>query len=308
MALLLAQGDPASVLLGPFVQATDGDTLLTALAIGASDIFLSLNAVPLAPKHDGSPAVHGHSGYYRVTLDGTDTATLGQGRIAVLLPGALVVWQDVFVVSRTTYLQLAGLSVVPILHVGAPAPLIVGPFIAASDGITLVSDLTLLASDVLLSQANGAVAPLHSGAPLVPLGLGMYRADLDGVDTGIAGALQVSCDPASAGCLPVWMDLTVVQAGVWQVFFPPPPVPARPAPLPAPPPLPALPPMPLGTFGSFHFNLAKHAAFIQSAWRGRLGESASRLSLSCWTADSPTPLWPVWRDRALLSPPWPFRV
>lgn len=79
------------VLLGPFVDSTDGVTAETALTIANTDIKLWVSgATTLANKNSGG-ATHISAGNYYAVLDATDTATLGSGAIIVQMSGALAV-------------------------------------------------------------------------------------------------------------------------------------------------------------------------------------------------------------------------
>ena len=296
MALLLPQGQVSTVVLGPFVHELDGDTILAALTIAAADVGISHNAAVFTAKHEPSAATYDQGGYYRVTLDATDTATTGQGRLVVKMPGALAVWTDFFVVSLAAYTSLAGLSVVPILLRGTAASLILGPCVSASDGVTLISNLTLSASDIHLSKADGTFGLLHSATAIMPLGFGMYRIPLDVADTNTPGALQVSLDPGT--CLPVWMDATVVSDTVWQLFFP---LPVTPPPAPAP--LPTTPPRPptritprlrppAGGLGRRHLDVQKQVAMIEG--HGTAVYVMPKLQCPCLLEEGqPDPLCPI---------------
>jgi hypothetical protein len=79
------------VLLGPFVDSTDGNTAETGLTIANTDIKLWLaGATTLANKNSGG-ATHISAGNYSAVLDATDTATVGSGAIVVQVSGALAV-------------------------------------------------------------------------------------------------------------------------------------------------------------------------------------------------------------------------
>ncbi len=77
------------VLLGPFVDATDGNTAETGLTIANTDIKLhKAGATTLANKNSGG-ATHISAGNYYAVFDATDTDTLGSGTIVVQVSGAL---------------------------------------------------------------------------------------------------------------------------------------------------------------------------------------------------------------------------
>ena len=91
------------VLLGPFVDSTDGVTAETALTIGNTDIKLWLaGATTLANKNSGG-GTHISNGNYYAVLDATDTATVGSGAIVVQVSGALAVRHAFTVLPANIY-------------------------------------------------------------------------------------------------------------------------------------------------------------------------------------------------------------
>lgn len=91
------------ILLGPFVDSTDGNTAETALTIANTDILLfKAGATTLAGKNSGG-ATHISGGYYGATLDATDTDTLGNLEIDVHVAGALAVKREYVVLPAKVY-------------------------------------------------------------------------------------------------------------------------------------------------------------------------------------------------------------
>lgn len=91
------------VLLGPFVDSTDGVTAKTALSIANTDIKLFVaGATTLANKNSGG-ATHISAGNYYAVLDATDTATLGSGAVVCQMSGALAVRHDFIVLTQAVY-------------------------------------------------------------------------------------------------------------------------------------------------------------------------------------------------------------
>lgn len=107
--MLLKQSTSVVVPFGPFVDATDGVTLETGLASdldhASSGIMLSKNGGTLAVRHATVTAsTYMTRGLYSVTLDTTDTATLGQLRMIYTDSGTcLPVWLDALVVVASVY-------------------------------------------------------------------------------------------------------------------------------------------------------------------------------------------------------------
>jgi hypothetical protein len=105
---ILKQSTAVTVLLGPFVDETDGKTAETGLTISSSDVLLwKQGGTSLNAKNDATAATHRSIGYYTVPLDATDTGTPGQLTIAVHESGALPVRHDFMVVPDHVYDGLA---------------------------------------------------------------------------------------------------------------------------------------------------------------------------------------------------------
>lgn len=105
---LLRQSTAITVKLGPFVDETDGFTAEGSLTISQADVRLSKNGGDFAQKNQSSSASHDENGYYDVSLDTTDTGTLGRLRVAVSEGGARPVVADFMVVPANTYNSLVG--------------------------------------------------------------------------------------------------------------------------------------------------------------------------------------------------------
>ena len=94
----LRQSTALTLKVGPFVDATDGSTPETALTITQADVRLSKNGGLFAQKNDATAATHDENGFYLVTFNATDVATLGRLRFSIQKAGALPVWRDLHVV------------------------------------------------------------------------------------------------------------------------------------------------------------------------------------------------------------------
>ena len=91
------------VLLGPFLDSTDGATAETGLTIANTDIKLwKAGATSEASKNSGG-ATHIAAGRYYCVLDATDTDTLGHGEINVSVAGALPVRRAFLVLPAVVY-------------------------------------------------------------------------------------------------------------------------------------------------------------------------------------------------------------
>lgn len=108
MIFLKASTASQEVLLGPFVDSTDGVTAETGLTIANTDIKIhKAGATTLADKNSGG-ATHISGGNYYAVLDATDTNTVGSGAIVVQVSGALAVRHDFVVLPAVVYDSLIG--------------------------------------------------------------------------------------------------------------------------------------------------------------------------------------------------------
>jgi hypothetical protein len=106
---MLKQSTATTILLGPFVDETDGKTAETGLTITSGDVQVwKEGGTSLAAKNDATAATHRGIGYYSVPLDVTDTNTLGQLTVAVHESGALPVRHDFLVVKDHVYDTFTG--------------------------------------------------------------------------------------------------------------------------------------------------------------------------------------------------------
>lgn len=103
-----------AVLIGPFVDSTDGNTAETGLTIDAADIRLSKNGANIVGKNSGG-GTHDELGYYTITLDATDTNTVGRLQLMVHMSGALPVYHEYQVLEEAVFDNLFASS--------APGPL-----------------------------------------------------------------------------------------------------------------------------------------------------------------------------------------
>ncbi len=103
MTMLLKANTAVDVLIGPFVDDTDGNTAETGLTISQADIRLSKNGQNMAQKSDATAAAHDELGYYNCEFDATDTDTEGQLILCVHESGALPVWHEYNVLSEAAW-------------------------------------------------------------------------------------------------------------------------------------------------------------------------------------------------------------
>ena len=90
----LKQSTAVDVMIGPFLDETNGKDAETTLTVTQAEVRLSKNGGNMAQKAEATSLVHDELGHYVCKLDGTDTNTLGQLRVMVHESGALPVWED----------------------------------------------------------------------------------------------------------------------------------------------------------------------------------------------------------------------
>lgn len=91
------------VLIGPFLDSTDGDTEETALTISQADVLLSKNGQALTQKSDATAAAHDANGNYNCELDATDTNTEGMLVLYCHEAGALAIRHEFMVLAEAAY-------------------------------------------------------------------------------------------------------------------------------------------------------------------------------------------------------------
>lgn len=109
MAIILKQSTASQeILIGPFLDDTDGKTAETGLTIANTDIKIwKAGGTSEASKNSGG-ATHIAAGRYYAVLDATDTDTLGSLEINVHVAGALPVRRECLVVAANVYDSLIG--------------------------------------------------------------------------------------------------------------------------------------------------------------------------------------------------------
>src|SRR6478736_9487406 len=88
--------------IGPFLDDTDFKTAETGLTIANTDIKLIVNGAASANKNSGG-GTHRVNGCYGVTFDATDTATVGELQVSVIVATALPVFARFFVLEAAVF-------------------------------------------------------------------------------------------------------------------------------------------------------------------------------------------------------------
>lgn len=88
-----------------------------------------------------------------------------------------------------------------------------GPFVDSTDGVTAKTGLTISQADIRLSKNGAAFAQTNNAAGATHMENGNYSIPLNTTDTNTLGHLRVHVN--ESGALPVWLDLMVVPAVVY---------------------------------------------------------------------------------------------
>lgn len=99
----LRQSTAVDILIGPFLDSSDGNTQETSLTISYTDVLLSKNGQTRAAKNDETACAADSNGYYNCELSATDTNTVGQLAVTIHESGALAVRLDYQVMEETEY-------------------------------------------------------------------------------------------------------------------------------------------------------------------------------------------------------------
>jgi len=99
----LKQATAACLMMGPFVSEDDGYSACNDISIDASMVLLSKAGAAIAAMNSSTSPEHSGSGYFQVTLDTTDTGTLGTLKVAVSVSPTLPVWETYDVLSSCVW-------------------------------------------------------------------------------------------------------------------------------------------------------------------------------------------------------------
>lgn len=150
----LKQSTAVTLKIGPFVDATDGNTAETALTISQADVRLSKNGGNIAQKNEATSCTHDELGMYDCPLDSTDTNTLGQLDLIVAETGALIVKHSYMVVPANVWDSLFGADKLQV-HVDEMTAGIITATVIADNAI----DAGAIAADAITAAkiADGAI-------------------------------------------------------------------------------------------------------------------------------------------------------
>ena len=156
--MYLKQSTAITLILGPFVDETDGKTAETTLTISQADVRLSKNGGAFAQKSDTGTCSHLESGNYSCGLNTTDTNTLGRLRVAVHESGALPVWLDLEIVPANVWDSLFGADKLQVHTDEITAGLITAAAIAtgAIDADAVAADIVAEIVDAVWDEGLGS--------------------------------------------------------------------------------------------------------------------------------------------------------
>lgn len=144
------------ILLGPFLDPADGDTVVTSLTIANTDIKLfKAGASAQASKNSGG-ATHDANGMYVATLDATDTNTVGNLEVNVHVAGALAIKREYTVLTAAVYDAL----------IAGSSTLDVGLTTAVADSVPAVGSRPSIAQAVLMMTRFLTTRRVASGSTM----------------------------------------------------------------------------------------------------------------------------------------------
>jgi len=192
-----------SVLIGPFVDDTDGNTAETGLTVDAADIRLSKNGANIVAKNSGG-GTHDELGYYSITLDATDTDTVGRLQLMVHESGALPVYHEYQVLEEAIF---DGLFVASAARIPSDVTAISGDTTAADnleaalDGtgsVTISADLDGSVGSVTgaINTAAGTITTLDGLDTAQDTQHGQTQTDISNLNNVSAADVNAQCDTA----------------------------------------------------------------------------------------------------------------
>lgn len=191
----LKQSTSVDLPIGPFLDATDGITAESGLTLTQPDIRLKKNGGAWAQKAAAQTLSHEENGYYEVTLDATDTDTLGCLRLAVAESGAVPIFEDFMVVPANIWDSwfASALQSVNATQISGDSGAADNLELAFEDSARYIRKATAQAGDtseITLDASASAVDDFYNGTLLhIVGGTGVNQAR---IITGYIGATKVA--------------------------------------------------------------------------------------------------------------------
>jgi len=108
----LRQSTATAVIVGPFLDETDGITPEEALTVASidTDLYkfsnthpLTATSITLTTSGGSNDCVHVNNGYYSLELTTTDSNTLGRMRLTLNISGAVPVWEEFAIIPANVW-------------------------------------------------------------------------------------------------------------------------------------------------------------------------------------------------------------
>lgn len=115
------------IIVGPFLDDTNFVDEETALSIANTDVKIMMDGGASSNKNSGG-GTHRVNGMYSLTLDATDTASVGRMDISISVSGALPVWKTLYVLEEATYDFLFADGATPVADINAEVDTALGDY------------------------------------------------------------------------------------------------------------------------------------------------------------------------------------
>ena len=209
------------ILLGTFLDSTDGNTAEVALTIANTDIKLWKEGGTTESSKNSGGATHIASGRYYAVLDATDTNTLGKLEINVHVAGALAVRREFMVLPANVYDAL----VLGTDYLDVSAVQLAGQTITAAAGVTFPSSVaspTNITAGTITTATNLTNLPAITAGWITAAGIaagafngkGDWNVGKTGYSLTQAFPANFSAMSITAGGL-VDMDDSAIATAVW---------------------------------------------------------------------------------------------
>lgn len=200
-----------AVVIGPFVDSTDGNTAETALTIDAADVRISINGANIVGKTSGG-CTHDELGYYTCTFDATDTATVGRMQVMVHETGALPVYHEFQVAEEAVYDACCAASAAPLTATDVWAAATRTLTALDEDGTTLDLNATAIGSVAgAVGSVTGAVGSVAAGG-IANTSFAAGAIDAAAIAANALGASELAADAATEAATAV-RDVVVEDQG-----------------------------------------------------------------------------------------------
>lgn len=184
MTVWLRQSTATTLLLGPYLDSTDGVTPETALA---PTVRVAREGGAWGARSDATAIAHTENGYYSVVLNATDTGTLGRLDLASVVAGAAPVWDRALVLPAQVWDSLLGTDRLQV-HAAEISPALITATTFAANAINDAA----VAADVTIASVTGAVGSVTGavGSVTAPVTAGTVT-DKSGYALSAAGAQAI---------------------------------------------------------------------------------------------------------------------